>query len=749
MESEKKKRRLLFILVIVTLVYFIWRVFFTISTKFGMLSLVFGIILLIIELAGFIESLVHYYSLSGGNSPETPIVKDKNNYPHVDIFIPIVNEPLDLLYKTLNGCLNMDYPDKTKVHIYVCDDGNRDDVKKLTEEFKVGYITREDREGAKAGNLNNAMKKTSSPYIVTLDCDMIPMHDFLMVSIPFFIKSEIEANEKNKYKEKIGFIQLPQSFYNADIFQYNLFSENKIPNEQEYFYKEVEIGKNNSNSVIYGGSNTILSREALNEIGGFVTDVITEDIATGMLIQSKGYKCLALGTVHASGLSTNDLDGILKQRSRWARGCIQTFQKYNPLFLKGLDFKQKLNYFASIIYWYSGISRFIYIISPIMFSVFGLRLVDTNIIEVILFWLPMYIINLLALSKLSGKTRSKKWTNIYETIMLPRLVPVVILESIGIRQKRFVVTRKDGNIVNSNKDILSLFIPHIIMIILTIIGLMKCITLLSTNAATALFVGYWLIINLYNLIMALMFILGRKRYRTLERFSIKTKVKLYLNDDIIDCYTYDISEIGISLILEFPYYVDKEKEYDIFVERERYNSKFKCKLIYVNNVDNKYKYAFKIIDIDRKNYNQLLNILYDREPSLPVIIENNSIYDDIIDNIKYRTKKGFKNRRKAPRIKLDFDIEVVDMDNKENVTVRVKDFNYMYFAIETNEDIENIRIENKDCVFYCIKDYQLTSLRNQEDNKNLNIYKIINYQNLIYSNELNYVICNWINMQCI
>lgn len=747
MESEKKKRRLLlYSLVIVTTIYFIWRIFFTIPTKFGIPSLILGIILVIAELTGFIESLIHYFTLSEVKSPETPIVKDINNYPHVDVFIATVNEPVDLLYKTLNGCLNMDYPDRSKVHIYVCDDGNRDEVKRLTEELKVNYISREDRKGAKAGNLNHAMKKTSSPYIITLDCDMIPMSDFLMVSIPFFIEAEIEGSEEREEKKKIGFIQLPQSFYNPDVFQYNLFSENKIPNEQEYFYKEVEVGKNNSNSVIYGGSNTILSREALNEIGGFVTDVITEDIATGMLIQSKGFKCLALGSVHASGLSTNDLDGILKQRSRWARGCIQTFQKYNPIFLKGLDFKQKLNYFAAIIYWYAGVNRLIFMISPILFSVLGLRIVDTNIIEVIVFWLPTYIINLLALSKLSGKARSKKWSNIYETIMLPRLVPVVILESFGIRQKKFVVTRKDGKIVNSNKDILSLVIPHIIMTILTVIGLVDCAILLKSNAATAFFVGYWLVLNLYNLIMALLFILGRKKYRTSERFPIQTQGKIYINDKVIDVYTHDISETGISLIFKFPYYIDREKQYDITVNREKYNSKFKCKLVYVSDSGDKYKYAFKIVDIEKEDYNQLLNILYDREPSLPVDIKNNSVYDDIIDNIRHRIKKEFEYKRKYPRIKINIDVKALDMDTKEEVKVNIKEFNYLYFRIEVAEDIENLKIEEGTCIFYCIKDHELTSLRKQEANNNLYMYKIINYQNLIYNDDLKDVIYKWINL---
>ena len=54
---------------------------------------------------------------------------------------------------------------------------------------------------------------------------------------------------------------------------------------------------------------------------------LSEDIATGMLIESKGYKCIAINDIEAYGLSTNDVDAFVKQRSRWARGCIQMLKK--------------------------------------------------------------------------------------------------------------------------------------------------------------------------------------------------------------------------------------------------------------------------------------------------------------------------------------------------------------------------------------------------------------------------------------
>lgn len=46
--------------------------------------------------------------------------------------------------------------------------------------------------------------------------------------------------------------------------------------------------------MIYGGSNTVLSRKALEDIGGFYTESITEDFATGLLIESAGWLSLAL-----------------------------------------------------------------------------------------------------------------------------------------------------------------------------------------------------------------------------------------------------------------------------------------------------------------------------------------------------------------------------------------------------------------------------------------------------------------------
>ncbi len=123
----------------------------------------------------------------------------------------------------------MEYPDKSKVHIYLLDDGNRQEVQELAQRMGVGYITREEHLHAKAGNLNNALQHTHSPLVATFDADMIPLSDFLLKTVPYFLLPEYEyinnqwQRREKKKSIKIGFIQSPQCFYNPDLFQYNLF----------------------------------------------------------------------------------------------------------------------------------------------------------------------------------------------------------------------------------------------------------------------------------------------------------------------------------------------------------------------------------------------------------------------------------------------------------------------------------------------------------------------------------------------
>ena len=157
-----KNRKVWFwLMTISSCIYIMWRVLFTIPTDLGMISLVAGIMLLVAEMISTIEAEINFICMNHGDELELPTIAEED-YPDVDILIATHSEEPELLLKTVNGCKHLKYVDKSKVHIYLCDDGNRNSVAKLAENMKVGYLPLANNKEAKAGNLNNALSKTNS-----------------------------------------------------------------------------------------------------------------------------------------------------------------------------------------------------------------------------------------------------------------------------------------------------------------------------------------------------------------------------------------------------------------------------------------------------------------------------------------------------------------------------------------------------------------------------------------------------------
>ncbi|WP_291546963.1 glycosyltransferase family 2 protein [Clostridium sp. HMP27] len=733
MSLGKYKNRVWMVLnSVLTCVYLFWRIFYTIPTEYGLVSLIAGISLITVEVLGALEAAVHYFNMHKVENIPLPSVP-LDMYPDVDIFIATYSEANDILLKTVNGCLYMDYPDKSKVHIYLCDDSRRPEVRKLAKDMGINYIDREDNKGAKAGNLNHAMLVTSSPLIVTLDADMIPKHDFLMKTVPYFVDAKIKnTNCKEEDKIEIGFVQTPQSFYNPDLFQFNLFSENRIPNEQDYFYKDIQVSRNKSNSVIYGGSNTVLSRAALDDIGGFYTQSITEDFATGILLQKKGYICYAVNEVLASGLSATDLNSLIQQRVRWARGVIATGRKMHIIFTPNLTVGQKINYMASIWYWYAPIKRLIYIMSPILFATFGYVVLKCTLLEVLIFWLPMYITSNISLKMLSGNIRTTKWTSIYETLMFPYMLFPVLLETFGITLKKFQVTKK-GQVQSEKGKNIGYMIPFLVLIVLSVIGIINCIcTIFDSGSLNPIVVLFWLATNLFCLVMSLFFVQGREYMRKSER--VNARIDCEIQDRFIrrTCKTKDFSETGISIILNDPVNIDDEHDVSIQLKTDRYNAKMKARIVHVEEIKDGWKYAFYITDMCN-SYREYLQIIYDRVPTLPLnLSESLSSFDDLRLNVAKRTKETFYENRRLPRINMN-----VDVKTEKGDFVNVINYNYKYIAL-------NIKDQPEKLLLIPVDGLELDCQYERTVRENIQLYAIKNYNEIHTNNEKQKLLEKWI-----
>ncbi len=492
-----------------TLAYLLWRVFFSVPFEYGWLAAACNIALLLVEILGFVESLVHFRDVAGMRSHPLPACKPEE-YPDVDIFIATYNEPDYLLVKTINGCKHLEYPDPSKVHVWLCDDNRRPQIRALAKRMGIGYFDRPDNQGAKAGNLNAAMARTSSPYVVTLDADMIVQSGFLMQTIPYFIDSERRnAGLPAEQQIKLGLLQTPQCFHDPDVFQHGLYAENSIPNEQDYFYRTVEVAKTASNSVIYGGSNTVLSREALEAVGGFYTGSITEDFATGLLIESAGYVSLALPRPLASGSTPHTFAEHIQQRTRWGRGVIVTARKLGITRRPGLTLAQKTSYWSSVVYWYSPIKNLIYLLSPLLFAVFNIPVFKCSWLDLVAYWLPMFVAQFVCLRVVSQGRIATRWSGVHETAVMPALLVPIVKESLGITLSSFKVTDKSGPAKHRVADRRNMA-PFVVLVALSVVGIARVVWLLTWIASPGLFVLlFWLLRNLYFLSMSLFLVDGR------------------------------------------------------------------------------------------------------------------------------------------------------------------------------------------------------------------------------------------------
>lgn len=675
----KRKKLWFWLMTVTSVIYILWRLFFTLPLHAGIVSLIAGIALFAAEFISMLEAVIHYICMSKDKAPEFPVISE-SDYPHVDVLIATHSEEPELLFKTINGCKHMDYPDPSKVHIYLCDDNDRPEMAKLAQKMGVGYFGLSGNKLAKAGNLNNALSKTDSPLVVTFDADMIPRSSFLMKTVPYFFLPEMiledgvwrkRTEEELDPDYKIGFVQTPQSFYNPDLFQFNFFAESNIPNEQDYFFKEVNVGRNSSNSAIYAGSNTVISRQALEEVGGIRTKTITEDFATGIDIQAKGYTCFAIDEVLASGLAPDDFPNLLKQRQRWGRGCVQTIRSARFLFGK-LPFLSKLSYLSCLLYWWTFLRRIVYILSPILFTVFGVLVVRTELWGILLIWLPSYLIYNHSLRLLSGKVRDQKWSNIVDTILCPYMILPILAETFGIRMRTFFVTSKEKTGTRSAKIIYA--IPHLILLAASIVGIYFSIErMMLYKSILGLVVLFWLCMNTYFLTMAVFFLLGRINYRSSQRFQAEIPVTFSVGTRRVHGTTCDISENGLSFVTDFPEFIHGIVDFEL--RDGKWAARVSGEVVQVGQFGNQWKYGVKLTELPLEEKENYAQIVFDRLPTLATEIKT-SAAKDLMVFFKRKTASSVLSQRKLPRIPLDASLKT---DSGE--TVHVSNYNYQYMLL--------------------------------------------------------------------
>lgn len=386
-----------------------------------------------------------------------PLPDDMAQWPTVDIYIPSYNESLDVVRDTVLAAQCLDYP-ADKLKIYLLDDGKRNEFAVFAANVGVGYITRNDNSHAKAGNLNHAMKLTKGELICVFDCDHVATRIFLQATVGAFLQDP-----------RLALMQTPHYFYSPDPFERNLSAGRDIPNEGQLFYGQIQRGNDNWNATFFCGSCAVIRRSALEEIGGFAVETVTEDAHTALKMQRLGWKSAYLDIPLAAGLATERLVVHVIQRTRWARGMTQILRVDNPLLGRGLKWQQRLCYLNAMLSFQFALPRVAFLTAPLAYLLFNLNIIHSSASLIFAYMLPHLFLCIYVNSRVNGRFRYSFWGEIYDLVLAFHLVLPTVITLIFPKRGKFNVTDK-GALLDVGYFDFSIVRPHLIIAVLLAAG---------------------------------------------------------------------------------------------------------------------------------------------------------------------------------------------------------------------------------------------------------------------------------------
>jgi cellulose synthase (UDP-forming) len=324
------------------------------------------------------------------------VLRRRSDLPTVDVYIATLSEPLDILELTIRAALQLDYP-PSLVQIYVLDDGDRPALAALAAQLGVRYIARpvdpaQVGGGAqsakrraprklgglgKAGNQQYAFERTQGEYIIMLDADFTLEPNFLYRTLGFLLD-----------RPEIALVQTPQHFRNPDLIAYNLLAGDCVPEEQHFFMTVTQPCRDAWGNAFCVGTGGVVSRAALEKLGGFPHCTICEDLELSYALRIIGYKTLYLNERLAHGLAPEAIPEYLKQRIRWCTGTIQHLFIATGPFRGRHKLLDRIFYLEGFFYWFGFFFVALLILAPIIFWCTGVPAIAGPPEEALLILLP-------------------------------------------------------------------------------------------------------------------------------------------------------------------------------------------------------------------------------------------------------------------------------------------------------------------------------------------------------------------------
>lgn len=287
--------------------------------------------------------------------------------PFVTIQLPLYNE-LYVTERLLDNIAKIDYP-HDKLEIQVLDDSTDESTSATaTQIFRlrkggldIKHITRQDRQGFKAGALKEGLEKAKGEFIALFDADFMPKEDWLKKIIPYF------------KDENIGVVQTRWGHLNRD---YSLLTKIQAFALDFHFILE-QVGRNYGDHFInFNGTAGVWRKTCILDAGNWEGDTLTEDLDLSYRAQLKKWKFKYLENVETPAELPVVISAARTQQFRWNKGAAENFQKLYGRLLKDptVPFKTKFHGFFHLL----NSSMFLLVLLLAVLSVPVLYISHTN-----------------------------------------------------------------------------------------------------------------------------------------------------------------------------------------------------------------------------------------------------------------------------------------------------------------------------------------------------------------------------------
>lgn len=317
-------------------------------------------------------------------------IKKIDKYPMVSILVPAHNEA-KVIGRTVESLLLLNYP-KDKMELIVINDNSSDNSREILESIKSKYknynftiINTDSTTGGKGKSnaLNIGYKISKGEFIAVYDADNTPDRDALRYLIQTIVLDDELGAVIGKFRTRNKSKNLLTKFINIETLSFQWMSQ---AGRWQLF-----------NLCTIPGTNFILRKSIIEEIGGWDSKAIAEDTEISFRIYKLGYKIKLVPQSITWEQEPETIKVWIKQRTRWAKGNIYVLMKY----IKNI-FKQGKNKIVfDIAYFFSVYFLFLtsVIISDILFVLSVFKLIEISIpINFIIIWILSYILFIIEVS---------------------------------------------------------------------------------------------------------------------------------------------------------------------------------------------------------------------------------------------------------------------------------------------------------------------------------------------------------------